>query len=172
MWGDADRRRTVTDAIQPISNVLYARRGLVPSTPLLTFAGTPATSGTARFEETHADLAELDAAAYGFDRTVDHRHWEQIARRSTWGDAYSYAFPGGEIGPVAGSTPAAAARALASELARATGPVRVRVPGSARALVEVALAARLRLDPVPGLILLSERAEQPTALAPSGYLLF
>jgi hypothetical protein len=50
--------------------------------------------------------------------------------------------------------------------------VRVRVPGSARELVAVALRARLRLDPVPGLVLLSPGAEPPTALAPSGYMLF
>ena len=37
----AHRRRTLTDAIQPVSNALYARRGLVPSTPLLSFSGTP-----------------------------------------------------------------------------------------------------------------------------------
>jgi len=55
---------------------------------------------------------------------------------------------------------------------RAVGEVRVRVPGSARALVDVALAAGLRLGPVPGLLLLSERLEPPTALAPSGYALY
>jgi GNAT superfamily N-acetyltransferase len=171
-WGSAQRRRTLTDAIQPVSNALYARRGLVPSTPMLTFAGTPRRLAVVSGEEAPADLTAIDAAAYGFDREVDHRHWERIGRRTTWGDAYSYAFPGGDIGPVAGATPAAAARALAAELDRATGPVRVRVPGSARALVEVALAARLQLDAVPGLLLLSDGVPQPTALCPSGYVLF
>jgi len=33
VWSEAKRRRTMTDAIQPISNVLYGRRGLVPATP-------------------------------------------------------------------------------------------------------------------------------------------
>lgn len=171
VWGNAGRRRTVTDAIQPVSNVLYGRRGLAPVTPLLTFTGVPhlGVSGT---EEAPADLAAIDASAYGFDRAVDHRYWELHARRSEWGDAYSYVFPGGDIGPVAGSTPAAAASALAAELARSDGEVRVRIPGSARALVEVALGARLRLGPVPGLILVSPGIEAPTALAPSGYLLF
>jgi len=170
VWGDASRRRTVTDAIQPVSNVLYGRRGLVPVTPLLTFTGTPSLDASA--EEAPADLAAIDAAAYGFDRAVDHRYWELHARRSEWGDAYSYVFQGGDVGPVAGLTPAAAARALAAELARADGPVRIRIPGSARELVAVALNARLRLDPVPGLVLLSPDVGPPTAVAPSGYILF
>jgi GNAT superfamily N-acetyltransferase len=39
VWGgDHARRRTITDAIQPVSNALYGRRGLIPATPLLTFA--------------------------------------------------------------------------------------------------------------------------------------
>jgi hypothetical protein len=50
--------------------------------------------------------------------------------------------------------------------------VRVRIPGSARELVEVALRARLRLGEVPGLVLLSPGVEPPIALAPSGYMLF
>ena len=170
VWGEARRRRTVTDAIQPVSNVLYGRRGLVPATPLLTFTGTPQLDASAA--EAPADLAAIDAAAYGFDRTVDHRYWELHARRTEWGDAYSYMFPGGDVGPVAGETPQAASRALATELAKAERPVRVRIPGSARELVDVALRARLRLDPVPGLVLLSPGVEPPTALAPSGYMLF
>jgi len=40
---------------------------------------------------------------------------------------------------------------------------------NACALVEVALAAGLRLDPVPGLLLLSETVHPPTALAIGGY---
>jgi GNAT superfamily N-acetyltransferase len=170
VWGDARRRRTVTDAIQPVSNVLYGRRGLVPSTPLLTFTGVPRLDATG--EESPADIAAIDAAAYGFDRAIDHRYWELHSRRAEWGDAYSYAFPSGDLGPVAGTTPAAAARALAAELARSKTSVRVRIPGSARELVEVALRANLRLDAVPGLVLLSPGVEPPSALAPSGYMLF
>ena len=42
VWDEgARRRRTITDAIQPVSNALYASRGLVPTTPLLTFSGEP-----------------------------------------------------------------------------------------------------------------------------------
>ena len=170
VWGDAPRRRTMTDAIQPISNALYGRRGLIPATPVLGFAGRSEASST--LAEAPADLAAIDAAAYGFDRAVDHRHWAQFGRRSTWGDAYSYVFPGGVIGPVAGLDADAAARALEAELSRAEGEVRVRIPGTSRALVAVALRAGLRLSPTPGLLLLSEGASAPTALAVSGYPLY
>jgi len=154
-----------------VSNALYGRRGLIPATPILTFTGR-ARSTHADLRPEAADVAAIDLAAYGFDRAVDHAYWEQYARRTTWPDAYTYVFPGGAIGPVAGLSAAAAARALAAELARADGDVRVRIPGSSRALVEVALAAGLRLDPVPGLLLLSESVQPPTALAIAGYMLF
>jgi GNAT superfamily N-acetyltransferase len=171
VWGDATRRRTITDAIQPVSNVIYGRRGLIPATPVLTFAGVPAIEAPA-LAEAGADLAAIDAAAYGFDRSVDHAFWASYSRRTTWGDAYSYAVPGGDIGPVGGLTPAAAAAALAAELARADGAVQVRLPGSSRELVEVALRAGLRLLPVPGLLLLSADVPAPTALAIAGYTLY
>ncbi len=171
VWGAAPRRRTITDAIQPVSNALYGRRGLIPATPILTFAGSPEGNGSDLRPE-GADVQAIDLAAYGFNRAIDHAYWEQFAQRTTWPDAYTYVFPGGAIGPVAGLTAAAAARALAAELSRAVGEVRVRIPGSSRALVEVALAAGLRLDPVPGLLLLSESVQPPTALAIAGYMLF
>jgi GNAT superfamily N-acetyltransferase len=170
VWGDAKRRRTLTDAIQPISNALYGGRGLIPATPLLTFQGRPQID--APLEEAPADLHRIDELAYGFDREPDHIHWSGHARRTEWRDAYSYVFPDGEIGPVAGATPEAAASALAAELSAAEDRVRVRIPGSARLLVEVALAARLRLAPVPGLLLLSRGVEPPSALAPSSYALY
>lgn len=171
VWGEARRRRTITDAIQPISNVIYGRRGLIPATPVLTFSGVPVLVAPSA-EEAPADLAAIDIAAYGFDRSVDHAFWASYARRTTWGDAYSYVAPGGGIGPVAGSTPAAAAAALAAELARAEGEVQVQLLGSSRELVEVALRARLRLAPVPGLLLLSQGVPPPTALAIAGYTLY
>jgi GNAT superfamily N-acetyltransferase len=171
VWGEAERRRTITDAIQPISNVIYGRRGLIPATPVLTFAGVPTIDASPR-EEAEADLAAIDEAAYGFDRAVDHAFWAKHGRRATWGDAYSYAFPGGAIGPIGGLTPQAAAAALAAELARAEGPVVVRPVGSSRELVEVALRAGLRLEPVPGLLLLSGDVPAPTSLAIAGYTLY
>lgn len=171
VWGEAPRRRTITDAIQPVSNALYGRRGLIPATPILTFTGRPHIDGGDRAPEP-ADVVAIDLAAYGFDRAVDHAYWEQYAQRTTWPGAYSYVFPGGAIGPVAGLDAAAAAGALSAELARSEADIRVRIPGSSRTVVEVALAAGLRLDPVPGLLLLSEPVTPPTALAIAGFMLF
>jgi GNAT superfamily N-acetyltransferase len=177
VWGGSyARRRTITDAIQPISNALYAARGLVPATPVLVLAGTP-TGGTATLEEGSGDLAPIDAAAYGFDRAADHEYWGRHARRTVWlrdgaAVAYSYAFPGGSIGPVAGLDAGAAAAALDGELATSDAPVLVRLPGSARKLVETALHRGLKLSPTPGLLLLSEAAAPPTALGIAGYMLF
>jgi GNAT superfamily N-acetyltransferase len=180
VWGEtALRRRTLTDAIQPVSNALYARRGLVPATPMLALGGAPATLATPLRpgDARAADLAAIDAHAYGFDRTVDHRFWAEAGERTVWTRdgapvAYSYAFPCGAIGPVAGVEPEAAAAALRGELARAKGDVRVQIPGSARALVESALEAGLRLSPTPGLLLLSDGVEPPDALAIGGYTLY
>jgi GNAT superfamily N-acetyltransferase len=111
VWGEAGlRRRTLTDAIQPVSNALYASRGLVPATPMLAFAGTPAASVEEQLpagESLAADLAGIDERAYGFDRAVDHHFWTDAGERTVWTRdgtpvAYSYLFPGGAIGPVAG----------------------------------------------------------------------
>jgi GNAT superfamily N-acetyltransferase len=182
VWGGGDlRRRTLTDAIQPISNALYARRGLVPATPLLSFGGVPTRSSSENAIRAGAGTAssvlEIDEAAYGFDRSVDHRLWDEIAERTIWlrggrPVAYSYRFPGGAVGPVAGIDPEAAASAVEGELARAEGSVSLRIPGTSRSLVRRALAAGLRLSPTPGLLLLSDGVPPPTALAIGGYTLF
>ena len=179
-WGGEGRRRlTLTDSIQPISNGLYARCGLVPTTPLLALVGTPQVEGETLDPSgpTAEALAALDAAAYGFDRSVDHAYWRGVGKSTLWlrdGEpaAYSYVVGGAWIGPVAGVDPRAAASALRSELARAEGPVRVLVPGTSRDLVETALAAGLRIGGPPGLLLLSAGARAPTSLAISGYTLF
>ena len=177
VWAEGvHRRRTITDAIQPVSNALYARCGLVPATPLLSFSGKPL-AGEVPLLDGEGDLAPIDSAAYGFDRAQDHAYWGGLARRTVWiraggPVAYSYVFPGGAIGPVAGIDAGAAAAALEGELSRAEGTVTVQVPGSSGALVEVAVRRGLRLSPTPGLLLLSEGVEAPRALAIASYTLF
>jgi GNAT superfamily N-acetyltransferase len=182
VWGAFACRRTITDAIQPVSNALYARRGLMPVTPVLAFTGRPDVRQHADLEPTieadavAAALRAVDAAGYGFDRTLDHAYWTRLAQRTLWSTggevvAYSYAFPGGAIGPVAGRDPEDAAAALTAELARADGEVVVRIPGSSRALVAAALAAGLQLGPTPGLLLLGPSVEPPTSLAVGSYTL-
>jgi GNAT superfamily N-acetyltransferase len=78
-WGGPHRRRiTITEAIQPVSNMLYARRGLLPVTPVLDLAGEPRIGSVDGLEPVTADpdtLRALDVAAYGFDRSLDHELW-------------------------------------------------------------------------------------------------
>jgi len=178
-WGDGpERRMTLADAIQPVSNGMYARRGLVPATPMLELGGTPRVdSGVLEPAAPEPGaLAAVDAVAYGFDRTGDHVHWSTVRPATVWlrdsePVAYSYSTPSGRIGPVAGVDPPAAAAALRSELARADGEVSLDAPGSARDVVEAALAAGLRFTGPPGLLLLSRGLEPPRALVISGYWL-
>jgi hypothetical protein len=119
----------------------------------------------------------LDVAAYGFDRSVDHELWAQTCSRATlwmWQDepvAYSYVSPFG-VGPVAGRDATSAAWALQAELARCGGQeIEVSIPGTAVALLDVALSAGLRFND-PGLLLLSPADQPPpTALALHSYWL-
>jgi GNAT superfamily N-acetyltransferase len=180
-WTDGYARRiTITSSIQPISNGLYAQRGLIPATPMLGLGGKPRADEPSGLEPTAPEpgaVAILDQAAYGFDRAVDHAYWSQGARGTLWlrgGEpaAYSYRSESGGIGPVAGVDPAGAAAALQAELARCDGEVWVNMPGSSRELVETALAAGLRFEAPPGLLLLSAGVAQPRSLAIASYGLF
>jgi GNAT superfamily N-acetyltransferase len=172
--GDHRRRVTITEAIQPVSTATYARRGLIPTTPILAFEGRPRARPPEDLEPAAPDpdaLRFLDRRAYGFDRIVDHALWSETADRSTlWlvdGEpaAYSYVSPAGLIGPLAGRDATSAAMALRAELARcADRDVRLSVAGSSAGLVEVALASGLRMQD-PALLLRSPPVEQPRDLA-------
>jgi GNAT superfamily N-acetyltransferase len=181
VWGEGFRRRiTITEAMQPVSTATYARRGLIPTTPILRFEGRPRRINGEQLEPAPPDpdaLRVLDRAAYGFDRTVDHALWRETSESATlWlagGEpaAYSYVSPTGLIGPLAGRDEAGAASALRSEFARhAHRTVSVAVPGSAARLVEAALASGLRMED-PGLLLLSPPANPPRTCAIHGYWL-
>lgn len=180
--GEFRRRLTITDSIQPVSTGMYARRGLIPTTPILTLSGAPRCELPAGLEAVPPEaavLATLDRGAYGFDRAVDHRFWgARAAQANLWllaGEpvADSYVDGQGLIGPLAGRDGAAAALALRAELAcRASRPAEVLLPGTARSLVQTALVCGLRLTGPPGLLLLSDGIDPPQALAISGYWLF
>jgi GNAT superfamily N-acetyltransferase len=180
--GERRRRMTISDSIQPVSTNMYARRGLMPTTPILTLSGSPACDPPAGLEAVPAEteaLASLDRVAYGFDRVADHRFWRtQAAEANLWllaGEpvAYSYVDDQGLIGPLAGRHAEAAALALRAELARREAQhAELHVPGSARTLLATAVASGLRATQPPGLLLLGEGSEPPQALAISGYWLF
>src|SRR5215207_2264636 len=183
VWeGDSEirRRLTIVDAIQPVSAGLYSLAGLLPVTPLMNLAGEPQTEQSQGLEPGplyDEALAELDCAAYGFDRALDHAFWRSEALGTLWtvrGEAvaYSYRWPGGRLGPVAGRTPEACGQALEAELERAAGRfVSLVVPASARPALSVALAGGLRYSGPPGLILSTDETG-PDALIPHGYSLF
>jgi N-acetylglutamate synthase-like GNAT family acetyltransferase len=173
-------RITIVDAIQPASTGLYSRAGLLPVTPLMNLACEPKTRRSPGLEPGplyEVALAELDRAAYGFDRAPDHAFWRAEARGTLWkaaGEAvaYSYRWPGGRLGPVAGRTPEACGQALEAELERAEGRfVSLVVPASARPALSTALAAGLRYSDPPAFIL-STDGTGPDALIPHGYSLF
>jgi GNAT superfamily N-acetyltransferase len=177
-WGEEySRRMTITDALQPVSTATYARRGLIPTTPILRFEGQPRRTAPVRLEPAPPDpdaLRLLDQAAYGFDRTVDHALWKKTAESATlWVEggepaAYSYVSAAGLIGPLAGRDATTAAKALRRELERlADRTVAVSCPGTSAELVGVALSAGLRMQD-PGLLLLSPHADPPRTLAIHG----
>ncbi|TAL10194.1 MAG: N-acetyltransferase [Chloroflexota bacterium] len=178
--GAPRRRITITDSIQPVSNALYGRHGLLPATPMLGFVGTgvqpAAVAGLENVTVADETLAALDEQAYGFDRAADHMFWARQALRTAWSRegqpvAVSYAWPSGRIGPILGLDGASAADALRMEL-RANPTGWIEIPGTSWALVEAALAARMRLDAPPGLLLLGDGQQAPTSLAISSYFLF
>ena len=183
VWaGDAEVRRriTIVDAIQPISTGLYSRAGLLPVTALMNLAGEPHGRQSHGLEPAPLDdaaLVEVDRAAYGFDRAPDHAFWGAEAAGTVWqaeGEpaAYSYRWPGGRLGPVAGRTPEACGQALEAELERAEGRfVSLVVPASARPALAAALDAGLRYSDPPGLILSTDETG-PASLVPHGYSLF
>jgi GNAT superfamily N-acetyltransferase len=87
-------RATITDSIQPISNTLYARRGLLPREVLVDIGGDPRPDlrpprlGRLEVEPLTTasilDLREIDAAASGVDRSVDHEYYLSISGRRGW----------------------------------------------------------------------------------------
>jgi GNAT superfamily N-acetyltransferase len=179
--GDYRCRMTITNSIQPVSTGMYARRGLIPTTPILELSGSPTCDLPAGLEAIPTEpeaLTTLDRVAYGFERAADHRFWrEQATEANLWllsGEpiAYSYVDEQGLIGPLAGRDGHAAAVALQAQLARSESLAGLQLPGSARSLVETALASGLRATRPPGLLLLSERCDPPQALSISGYFLF
>jgi GNAT superfamily N-acetyltransferase len=179
-WGEGYARRiTISSSIQPISNGLYAQRGLVPATPMLGIGGRPRADAPSALEPVAPEpgaMAILDRAAYGFDRADDHPYWSGGATGTVWlrnGEPVAYSYrSASRIGPIAGVDPAAAAAALQAELAQCDGDAWVDVPGSSRELVETALTAGMRFEAPPGLLLLSAGVEQPRSLAISGYGLY
>jgi ribosomal protein S18 acetylase RimI-like enzyme len=113
----------MSSAANPVSNRLYARRGMYASMPVLYLKGrlptrtTPVTLGSLRAAplstDDLGDLRAVDRAVTGLDRTPDHAWLLDEAGRGGWlfrrhGTAAGYAYLGGDgteggdaVGPIA-----------------------------------------------------------------------
>jgi GNAT superfamily N-acetyltransferase len=133
---------TITNAIQPVSNTLYARHGLFPWLALVGFTGTPRglpRPALGRMDvapmgvDDVASLAEVDQAAAGADRSVDHTWYLGAAGRQGWlflragrPAGYVYVSQEGAIGPAAALRPADMEPIYAWAIAQAAGADSVR----------------------------------------------
>lgn len=168
----------LTDALNPISNGLYLRFGMLPQDSTLTFDGplaagsgdaSPAQAFRSQPIELSRDLgtlAALDLGTVGFARPMDHEFWTGVpnlngmlleAEGSVRG--YAYVSDAGAIGPVAVTHPDDLAPTLevCADLAEANGAttLHIRVNGSAREAAAWAVRRGLRLTGI-GLMLSSQ----------------
>lgn len=185
-WGMA------TDTAQPISNGLYARRGMLPRLPVWRLAGEPfrwsavpelASSLEAiPFESIAANghdgprrlaeaVDEIDRDVLGLTHRGDHEFLRRDGRagylvreRGGRGLGYAYGSTTGRLGPVAAVDPALLPSLLGVAIRQTPilGTVGTWVPASAEPAVRALLAAGLRFERFPGLICWS-RPEMPFA---------
>ena len=170
-------RATVTDSLQPVSNTLYARRGLLPREVLVGFGGQPREGlaaprlGTLVPERLTAaaipELREIDAAASGLDRSVDHEFYLSgggrygfLFRRRGRPVAYAMLRQDGWVGPIASlrasdveTVTAYAITAMAGH--RGTDKIRAGVAGRCEGAQRAFWQAGLVFDGTPGLLLSS-----------------
>jgi GNAT superfamily N-acetyltransferase len=169
-------RATVTDSLQPISNTLYARRGLLQREVLIGFGGQPREGlrpprlGTLEPERltvaSVAELREIDAGVSGLDRSVDHEfyltggRYGWLFRRRGRPVAYAVVRQDGWVGPVAAlrepDIQTVTAHGIAVLASRdpaqvVRGGITGRCEGAQRAFWEAGLV----FDGTPGLLLAS-----------------
>jgi len=192
---DGAVRATVADSLQPISNNLYGRRGLLPREILIGFEGVPYDSGPpARDPGTLVpeplapafipDLVEVDAAAGGVDRAVDHAFYLTdggrqgfLFRRAGRPAGYVMLRSDGWVGP------AAAVRSADMEAVTAYGiaalsrqglveKVRAGVIARSEGAQRAFWGAGLRFSGTPGLLLASRPWGNLDRYVPASYGLF
>ena len=179
-----------TDAVQPISNGLYARRGMVPRIPIWRLFGEvrrwsavprlPDTLTAVPFEAVEGASADgptrLAATLDAFDREllgaahpVDHAFLRRDGRigflvRDRGGATVGYAYGSGigRLGPVAAVDPELLPALIGTVIrdTPALGAVALWVPGTAASAMRGLLDAGLRIDGFPGVICWS-RADHP-----------
>jgi len=175
-WGMA------TDTAQPISNALYARRGMTPRLPVWRLVGEPRrwsalpplppSLEAVPFEAIAANghegprrLAEavnaVDRAVIGITHPADHEYLRRDGRagflvREREGRVLGYVYGSGvgRLGPVAAHDPALLPSLLgvAIRAVPSFGAVAAWVPGTADAALRGLLDAGLRLDRFPAIL--------------------
>lgn len=173
----ATRAATITDALQPVSNTLYAHHGLLPWLPVLGLVGRPSPVATPPIPKGYdvvrldPELLEevrlIDERVTGLDRTPDHayllsteggRHgW--LLRRNGRSDGYIYMSQSGLVGPAASVRPGVMALlmqfALATLNERGAERVYAAVPGPNVEAQRILVKAGLVFEDCPGLLLVS-----------------
>jgi GNAT superfamily N-acetyltransferase len=169
---------TATDSVQPISNGLYARFGLVPRVPFLhlvgdvrrpeAFPGLPPGVEAVTFDESGPEgdgavertVAAIDREILGYTHPQDHAYLRAEGRTGVlFRDAdggpvgYGYTSRVGRLGPVAALDPRLLPAVLGHVLAvvRPTGAFSTWVPGAAGGAVAALLDAGFRLESFPAL---------------------
>jgi GNAT superfamily N-acetyltransferase len=186
--GPLRRWGTCTDAAQPISNGLYARRGIVPRIPIWGIVGevrrpaalpsVPNGLEVVPFEaiadgspDGHRRLADavnrVDREVLALEHAQDHAFCRREGRigllaRDRDGRPLGYAYGSGigRLGPVAAVDPELLPALLGAAIreTRAPGPVAAWIPGSAGSATRALLAAGLRMEGFPGLLCWSSAA--------------
>jgi GNAT superfamily N-acetyltransferase len=186
-------RATVTDSLQPISNTLYAHRGLLPREVLIEIGGPPRLGlvpprlGSLEPEPLSTaslpELREIDAAASGLDRSVDHaflltasgrRGW--LFRRAGRPVAYIMVRPDGWVGPAASvraaDIHAVTSFAVAVLAAEGAEKVQAGVPAGCESAQRAFWEAGLVFESTPGLLLASRPFGRLDRYVPASYGLF
>ena len=189
---------TITDTLQPVSNTLYARRGMLPREALLGFAGLLRSGagpggeaarplGTLEPEPLASaavpELRALDLAVLGFERSVDHRFYLGEGGRRGWlfrraGRAVAYALyrPTGWIGPLASLRAADVEPVLRFVLAELAAlgleKVKAGVPAPCAAAQRVFWDTGLLYEATPGLLLASRPFGRLDRYLPASYGMF
>jgi GNAT superfamily N-acetyltransferase len=178
----------LTEAINPISNALYSKRGMFPQTPLISLEGPtegwsdggelslkPFPSGGVDPEP----LSAIDRAVLGYRRPQDHALWAGIpnlhgfvVERAGSPAGYLYVSDAGVLGPIAllRAEDLAPALNLGVRLARDLGAPssRVRLPGIGREAMARLLERGFQFGETIGLFLSSEPFGQLDRYVPSG----
>lgn len=184
--GGVARWGMCTDSLQPISNTLYARRGMVPRLPAWRLYGeirrpgavpelahglslrpfVEITDGDPAGHRRLADVVNaLDHEIIGLDHAQDHVYLRRDGRigwllhdGSGRPLGYGYGSGAGRLGPFAATDPALLAPLVGAVIRelRLDGPVAAWVPGSAGPATTMLLDAGLRLDGFPALVCWSD----------------